>query len=115
LIEETLKTTLDTLGYKVFPLKKPQDTALPCLVYTKIANPRRKTHSGKVNLKKARFQIDVYSSTYSEVKTITKLVEDLLECNTTPWTLSQLIDARDLTEENSYRVLIESYLFYEEI
>jgi len=111
MIEEKLKTVLDTLGYSVHPLRKPQNKPFPVIIYKRISTEKSRTQSGSVDLKKARFQIDVYSSTYQDAKTIGKAVEDLLECNTSSWTLSTVIDSMDMEEDNVYRVKIETYIF----
>lgn len=112
-IEENIKSTLATAtGKNVYPLVKGQGATFPVILYRRISYMPRRTHSGAVDMKRARFQIDVYSTSYKEVRELTETVKTTMEVNQTNWTLSYIVNETELTEENLYRVILDVIIEY---
>lgn len=59
---------------KVFPLVAEQGTQTPYLVYLLGGNDRVKTLSGHDGLVESQYQLDLYHSTYANLKALKRLV-----------------------------------------
>lgn len=56
------------IGPRVFPLRVPQDAAMPAIAYQKISSPKTASHGGGSHLAQSRIQITIEADTYREVK-----------------------------------------------
>lgn len=52
------------VGTKIFPIVAPQGTARPCVVFLKVANDRKYTHTGFAGLSETRVQVSCYADAY---------------------------------------------------
>lgn len=62
-----------------YPMKAPQTTALPYIVYHVISNDPTDTKDGVSELDVARVQIDSYAATYSAAATLSDSVRSTLD------------------------------------
>jgi len=62
------------LNEKIFPTIAQQDVVAPYLVYTLGKNERTQTLSGYDGLVKPEYQVDIFHSTYADLKALKKLV-----------------------------------------
>jgi hypothetical protein len=62
------------LANKVFPLTAMQGTQVPDLVYTLGHNERTQSLTGHDGLVQAQYQLDLYHSTYANLKALKKLL-----------------------------------------
>lgn len=116
MIEEDLKSYLATqTGKNVFALIKPQGIN-QAIVYQRISTQANRTQSGPVDLCRARFQVTCWGETYSDAKSLAKSVKDAMECNTSQWELSYLVELMDMKdpEENLYRIVLDFMIWYKE-
>lgn len=110
-VEEVLKNYLETqLNKKVFPLVKPQNESLPCIVYQRISTVEKRNHSGKSNINRVRMQLIVYGNTYSEAKDLANQVKNLLEVNTTQWKVSTLENQIEFQTEVK-QIILDFYIW----
>ena len=73
------------VGQRIYPVKFPQTTTMPCVVFTRIDTPRELTHdmSGSTGtLAHPRFQFEVWSETYHAGKDITDILRTALNGKT---------------------------------
>ena len=109
--EQTLVTVLS--GYaKVFPLTKPQNEELPCILYQRIDTQQNNYQGGK-SLNRPRFQITCLASSKKGAEDLANLVKAELDLNKTDFILSHLINQFDgqEQEENLYKTILEFYIF----
>jgi len=66
------------VGTKVHPGAIPQDTELPAIVYTRVSTPRELALDGTVEAVAARFRLDIWHTSYSNVKTLAEAVRTAL-------------------------------------
>lgn len=95
-IEETLKSVLvagtSSVSATVHALRKPMAAALPAVVYRRISTLPHRHHasSGVTGLvKRDRFQITLITESYSELVTLSKLVDAVMVGNTTNFSATQ--------------------------
>lgn len=62
------------LTNKVFPIMADQGTPAPYLTYTLGSNDRENTLNGHDGLVQSQYQLDLYHSTYANLKALKKLV-----------------------------------------
>lgn len=68
-----LKTTTaisSLVGSRIYPLVAPENCATPFIVYSNISDVDQTSFQGANYQNKTRFQIDIYSKSYGEVKTL---------------------------------------------
>jgi hypothetical protein len=113
MIEETLKTVLETSGKKAYALIKPEKATLPCITYRRIATYHHRNVNSPSSLNRILFQIDVWGSDYNSTRTLANSLVTILEANDTSWEVSTVENEMDFRDEESglYRVLIEVYLW----
>lgn len=71
--------TLNTLiGGRIYPLVAPQNVTIPFTTYQVVNGRSYQCMGGDIYQENNRFQIDVYSKTYSEVKTIANTIKSIL-------------------------------------
>jgi len=102
LTTSTLVTTLSS--NRVYPLRSPQDSAYPHIVYTRIGGERYNGIAGYLETEHPTLQIDVYSTSYSEAKSLSLNIHTVLDGTTT--FRAVLLSDSDLYEDavDKYRV-----------
>jgi hypothetical protein len=112
-VEEVLNTKLATAtGCKVYPTVKAEKAVLPALVYRRISYYSRRSQSGLIDIKRARYQIDIFATTFKQVCELAELTKTFFECNVTDWELSYTLGETELTEEFLFRKIIEVIIEY---
>jgi len=71
-------TVSGLVGTRIYPLVAPQDAALPAIVYQRISQQARVSHSGNSCLARTRLQVLSISESYSGAKALAKAVQDVL-------------------------------------
>ena len=66
------------VGNRIYPLRLPDEVAMPAMVYSKVDCTRAVAHSGSAKLAEARFQLDCYSDDYLQAKRLARAVSDNL-------------------------------------
>lgn len=92
ILEDNLYTFLSTyanlvakVSTRVYPVRFPQATVMPCVVFQRISTPRELTHdmSGATGtLAHPRFQIEAWSETYDAGKDIVDILREALNGKT---------------------------------
>jgi hypothetical protein len=77
-VDGVLKSELSSLGVKVYALKRPVDSPLPCLVYRRVSELDYMVHSGAIGLAKNRFTIIHVASSYAGLRTLVDSVRTKL-------------------------------------
>lgn len=99
------------VGDRIYPLKAPENSQTPFLVYQNINYKDETSMQGEAYANKSLFQIDVYSTSYSSSKVILGAVRNAMyQFKKQPHYLS----ARDLYEKDTklFRQLIEFNLIH---
>ena len=83
-IAEYLPAALNTdatlaalVGTRIYPLKRPQNCALPAITYQRISAPRVTSHSGDSGLLNPRYQFNCWSESYLEARSMAERLEKL--------------------------------------
>jgi hypothetical protein len=63
---------------RVYPLKRPQGSAYPVIISTRISGQPLYADDGEVGLQNARMQIDSIAENYTDAKDLAQLVRALL-------------------------------------
>lgn len=79
MIEPTIRTLLDALTTATVALNVAPESAMPYVVVHKISAPRGETHEGRDGTVVSRIQVDVWSMSYQEAKTIASTLYPLCE------------------------------------
>lgn len=92
MIEQDLYSALLTVCERVSPIFMPQDVVMPAIVYQVVYDGLGQCLSGAVYAKTTRLQVDVYSDTYEEAKSLKEQV------------ISKVIDlkASDIASQDLY-------------
>ena len=104
----TTSTTITTLmGNRIYPVRAPQNVASPYAVYQRISGGQQSGLSGYLTLENPRIQIDVYSTSYSQVKTLAGAIHT--QMNTSTAFSNTMIGDTDLYEDelNEYRISMD--------
>lgn len=113
MIEEDLKTYLELeTQSKVYAFTKPLNELTPCITYKRVDTETNNNQSGKGDIKKARFQINVIGNSFMEVKILAELVINSLDCyvgNFNSFLISE-VDTKD--EDGIYIVILDFYVWY---
>lgn len=75
--DATLETQLG--GKKIYPLKAPQKSVVPYLIYRQISSTANDTKDGVSTLDIVRVQIDIFSKNHDDVCVMGELVRTLLD------------------------------------
>jgi outer membrane receptor protein involved in Fe transport len=67
------------VGTRIYPVFRPQGSALPAVVYTEISTTPSDTKSGPSDVDAVRVQIDVFSATYAQAVDIAQAVRAVLD------------------------------------
>ena len=71
MIEQDVFTALKTVCDRVYPLFMPDDAVYPSITYQVVYDGQNQAfNSGNLMSRNVRFQVDVYSKSYSEAKTL---------------------------------------------
>lgn len=76
----TVVTTL--LGTRLYPLVAPQAPTYPYAVYFRVSGGQQNGLNGYLDLENPRIQIDIYSTSYSEVKTVAENIQTTMNTST---------------------------------
>jgi|GEM_PF-1681803 len=86
LIEQGLMTFLlsqtdltQHVGERIYFVRADQDTQAPYIVVTKVSAIREHSHDGSSGLAHPRFQLAIFSTTYSMAKTIATALQTILD------------------------------------
>lgn len=104
----TATTTItDIMGNKLYPVRAPQAVKMPYGVYQRISGGQQNGLSGYLTLENPRMQIDIYSTSYSQVKTLAENIHTQMETST--GFKNTLISDSDLFEDelNVYRITMD--------
>ena len=94
MIEKTVYLSLKTVCDRVYPLFMPDDAVFPLITYQVVYDGTEQSVSGNICGRNTRFQVDIYSTTYGEAKSLkSDVVSKLLELNAGD------ISAQDLYED----------------
>lgn len=73
-----INTNIPELKDRIYPTNAPEGATRPYLVYTRINTKKVKTLQGTTNKEYLSYMFSVMATRYSEMKSLTKKVEDLL-------------------------------------
>lgn len=104
----TTSTTITaTLGSRIFPVRAPEKVANPYAVYQKISGGQQNGLEGYLTLENPRIQIDIYSTSYSQCKTLVENVQ--IQMATSTSFKNVLISDTDLFDDELtiYRITMD--------
>lgn len=103
----TTTTITATLENRIFPVRAPQTVPLPYAVYQRISGGQLNGLDGYLTLENPRIQIDVYSTSYSQVKTLAENIHTQMETSTA--FKNTLANDSDIYEDelNAYRITMD--------
>jgi Protein of unknown function (DUF3168) len=78
-VEQWLSAELSALTAPAFPLTAPQGQPLPIVIYKRTGTSRERTLANAIGLPVASFEINVYSLTYAEAKSISEEIRSALD------------------------------------
>ena len=78
-VEQWLSAELSALTAPAFPLTAPQGQALPIVIYKRTGTSRERTLANAIGLPVAIFEINIYSLTYAEAKSISEEIRSALD------------------------------------
>jgi len=74
MIEKDLVVALKSIDERVYPLMMPQDVVFPAMTYQVVFDDANQATNGNFTSRDVRFQVDIYSKSYSEAKGLKDLV-----------------------------------------
>jgi hypothetical protein len=126
-LEEALTNELRSISEltnKVFLLRATENTKAPYLVYSLSSNNRNQNLNGYDGLLEGRYQLDVYNSTYANLKALLKLVIAKIKTfsqrvigSSGPYIQQIIIENEFETYENNvllFKGIVEIKIFYNE-
>jgi len=111
------------LNNQIYPTNAPEGATRPYLVYTRINTKKVKTLQGTTNKEYLSYMFSVMATRYSEMKSLTKKVEDLL-ISLPGTTMGNFyiedIDINNVTEQYEHelkvnRGIIDFTIYFEEV
>ena len=78
-VEQWLSAELSALTAPAFPLTAPQGQSLPIVIYKRTGTSRERTLANAIGLPVASFEINVYSLTYAEAKSLSEEIRSALD------------------------------------
>jgi len=93
------------VGTRIYPLKAPQNVTNPYIVYQVIKDNSKQCIGGSTYQNDVRFQIDCWSTKYSEVKAIKEAVLSSIEGFKSSYNISVMDDCEP--ETKLYRQIID--------
>ncbi len=104
MIEKKLYSSLKEVCERTYPVIFPQDIVFPAIIYYVIDDSANQATNGNLMNRNVRFQVDVYSHSYSESKTLKEeIVFKVLELNGGSISSQDLYDR----DEKLHRQLID--------
>ena len=70
MIEKDLVASLKTICARAYPIVMPQDVVYPAMTYQVVYDGANQATNGNFSSRDVRFQVDIYSSSYSESKSL---------------------------------------------
>ena len=67
------------VGSRVFPIQRPQGTALPAIVYQQISGVRNHNLAGPIGYVESRFQIVAWSATLEGARSLSDAVREAVD------------------------------------
>lgn len=104
MIEKDLFQALKNVSANVYPMMMPEDAVFPAITYQVIYDGVSQSVSGDVCGRGVRFQVDVYSTSYSEMKSLKDAaIAEIVNLG------GGFINSRDIFENeiNLYRQIID--------
>ncbi len=95
----------DLVGRRIYPMLAPQNVINPYMTYQVVSDDSNQCMGGEVYQNDTRFQIDCWSTKYSEVKAIKEAVENALIGFKSSNSISNMDDYE--SETQLYRQLID--------
>lgn len=77
-LRHEINTNIPELYNKIYPTNAPEGSQGPYLVYTRINTKKEKTLEGYTNKQALSYMFSIMATKYSEMKSLTKKVENLL-------------------------------------
>lgn len=74
MIEKDLLIALKNVTPRVHPMMMPEDAVFPCITYQVVYDGANQATNGNFMSRDVRFQVDIYSKSYAEVKSLKELV-----------------------------------------
>jgi hypothetical protein len=122
-IEEALVVFLRGLGHvgdRVYPMRLPQGSILPAIVFQGISHTREDSHSGP-SLPHPRIQLNCWAETYGGAKNLSRQVRVALDGYRGTWSgveiqrvkVANMLDDQE-EELSRYRVIIDIIVWYRE-
>ena len=78
-VEQWLSAELSALTAPAFPLTAPQGQSLPIVIYKRTGTSRERTLANAIGLPLASFEINIYSLTYAEAKSLSEEIRSALD------------------------------------
>jgi len=103
MIEKDLYTALKAIA-QTYPMILPQGTSFPAITYSVVTDIQKQALYGNIFERDARFQVDVWSKSYSEAKSLKDaVIAKVVELK------GGDVSSQDLYEDNTllYRQLID--------
>lgn len=120
-----INTNIPELKDRIYPTNAPEGATRPYLVYTRINTKKVKTLQGTTNKEYLSYMFSVMATRYSEMKSLTKKVEDLLislpkTSIGTQGIYIEDIDINNVTEQYEHelkvnRGIIDFTIYFEEV
>lgn len=100
---------------RIYPILAPQNTTNPYIVYRRISGVSINALEGELGTTEGRFQIDAYSTSYAEAKTLAGYVKAALKASSSVrGALISDVDFEKEQDTNLYRVSMDfRYWFLE--
>lgn len=95
MIEKDLYTSLKVVCDRVYPVLMPDDAFFPLITYQVVYDGANQATNGNLTSRTVRFQVDIYSKSYGEAKTLkSEVVAKVIELS------GGDISAQDLYEDS---------------
>lgn len=122
-LRNLIENNIEELQNEIYPTNAPEGATRPYLVYTRINTKKVKTLQGTTNKEYLSYMFSVMATRYSEMKSLTKKVEDLLISlpgQTIGSYYIEDIDINNVTEQYEHelkvnRGIIDFTIYFEEV
>lgn len=122
-LRNLIENNIEELQNEIYPTNAPEGATRPYLVYTRINTKKLKTLQGTTNKEYLSYMFSVMATRYSEMKSLTKKVEDLLASlpgQTIGNYYIEDIDINNVTEQYEHelkvnRGIIDFTIYFEEV
>lgn len=122
-LRNLIENNIEELQNEIYPTNAPKGATKPYLVYARINTKKVKTLQGMTNKEYLSYMFSVMATRYSEMKSLTKKVEDLL-ISLPGTTMGNFyiedIDINNVTEQYEHelkvnRGIIDFTIYFEEV